>query len=315
MKNNPNQRKGWLQDKLAFLRPAVPFLLAVLISASIWVINSLNKTHVTTVRFTLNYNGVTTAPEKAYTRYLTAEISGRGFDLIRFLFEKKTRQITVNALSKSRIPALEKINSHLQTIERSLHVNRVSPNYIDLPQTRLYSKRLKVVPDVHFETLSSYIKTIPAIAVPDSITIYSELPVPDSLTSVKTTRTTATAMKEPWFGSAKILLNDTGQYLPQTEKVWIYQPVEEATEISLSLPVNPGPGIPHNFRFIPASVTLTCMIPLSRYSVTTADKFLVTASVKEEDQERAIVRVITAPPWAEHIRYQPSSVEFLSIRP
>jgi hypothetical protein len=297
------------------LRPALPFLFAVLISASIWAINSLNKTHSTSVEFLVEYQQSTTAPEKGYTKSITAEISGNGFDLIRFLTTKKSCVLRIADTQQGRIHSMEVVTKQLRAVDKNLKVTRVTPVWIDPPQKQLYSRKLKVVADSDFRTAGSYVKTIPAICVPDCLMVYSELPFPENLQTIRTDRIEKKQLQSSWFGSVSVVNPAPGSYITETDKIWIYQPVEEATEISISLPVNPGAGIPYNFRFIPASVTLTCVVPVSRYSITTADKFMVAASVNSADQKRAIINVLQAPAWADNIRYSPSAVEFLKITP
>lgn len=297
------------------LRPALPFLFAVLISASIWAINSLNNTHTTSIVFPVEYEQNTTAPEKGYTQSVTAEISGNGFDLIRFLSNKKSCKLRITDTQQGRVHALEVVTRQLHSANKNLKVLRVNPIWIDPPQTQLYARRLKVVADVDFRTFGSYVKTVTAICVPDSLTVYSELPFPENLRSIRTERIEKKQLQSSWFGSLKVVNPLPGQYITETDKIWVYQPVEEATEIRISLPINPGEGIPYNFRFIPASVTLTCVVPVSRYSITTADKFLVIGTISSPDQKRAVIKVMNAPAWAGNIRYTPAVVDFLKITP
>lgn len=297
------------------LRPALPFLFAVLISTSIWVINSLNNTHTTSIEFKPLYVHAVTSAGHEYTQKVTATLSGRGFDLITLLFKKNFREFAVTTDSKNRIAALDAVSRHIQGANLNIRVTRVHPAWIDPPQLQQHSRKLKVIVDGDFTVMASHVKTTTPISVPDSITVYSELPIPTVITSIRTRHLTQKQLHASWFGSTQLVNPFPEQLVLAESKVWVYQPVEEATEISLSLPVNPGNGIPYNFRFIPASIKLTCVIPVSRYNITTAEKFLATASVSSPSQELAVIRINQAPPWATHIRYTPVSVKFLRIVP
>ena len=306
--------KSW-SERLGRFRPAGPFLFAVLISTAIWVINSLNKTHVAVYDLEVHYPFAPSTAEKNHTRKVRAEVSGRGFDLIRFAFNENTKHLQVKDTGSEPLHALETVTRHLSLTGKSLRVNRVNPVWINRPHTSLFSKRLKVLPDADFRTTGEFIKTIPAICVPDSVTVYSEKEFPSSLTTVHTMSVRKKNLAAPWFGSVALDTRDMKEMLFEVNRVWVYQPVEEATECNLVLPVNPGKGIPYNFRFIPAAVTMTCKVPVSRYPITTADKFMLVADISNDDQERAVIRMVKHPSWATSIRFTPAIVDFLRIAP
>jgi hypothetical protein len=314
LKNSDPHNKN-IHDRFGRIRPAVPFLIAVLISTSIWVINALNKSHSTSFTVALAYPYVNTAPEKGYTREVHCEIKGRGFDLIRFLLNKKSGTIALKDAKTARIEALDAITRHVQSFNKKLIVSRVHPLWIDPPQAQFYSRKLKLVPNTEFTAANTFVKTIPAITIPDSILIYSEIPIPANLKTIGTAPIKKGNLSTSWFGSVRIINPDPDNFIPEVEKVWVYQPIEEATEIKLLLPINPGAGIPFNFRFIPASAILTCNVPVSRYAITTADRFMITAEVNDQEQKKAIVNLVKFPSWASNIHYSPTAVEFLKINP
>lgn len=310
-----NSNSGNWPERLRRLRPAGPFLFAVLISTTIWVINSLNQSHIAEFDLVVQYPFASTTAEKSYTRTVKAEITGRGFDLIRFSLNENSNQLKVRDTGSEPLHSLETVSRHLSSFARTLRVTRVTPYWINRPHTSLYSKRLKVIPDAEFSTTGAFIKTIPALCVPDSITVFSEKPIPEQLTSIKTRPVRKKNLQASWFGSVKPDLSGLENMMIETGRIWVYQPVEEATECNIVLPVNPGEGIPYNFRFIPASVTLTCIVPVSRYPITTADKFMLVADINSADQERAVIRMIKYPPWATSIRFTPAAVDFLRVAP
>jgi hypothetical protein len=310
-----NSNPGTFSERLGRLRPAGPFLFAVLISTTIWVINSLNQSHVADYELVIQYPFASTTAEKSYTRTVKAEITGRGFDLIRFSLKENAKQLQVKDTGSEPLHALETVSRHLSSNARTLRVTRVTPYWINRPHTSLYSKRLKIIPDAVFSTNGAFIKTIPALTVPDSLTVFSERPIPEKLNSIKTKPVRKKNLQASWFGSVKPDLTGLENMMIESDKVWIYQPVEEATECNLVLPVNPGEGIPYNFRFIPASVTLSCIVPVSRYPITTADKFMLVADISSSDQERAVIRMIKYPSWATSIRFTPAAVDYLRVAP
>ena len=150
----------------------------------------------------------------------------------------------------------------------------------------------------------------PAVCVPDSILLSSRERLPDTLKSINTLPYKKGNVSTKVFGSVGISLPPQFNIISELKSVWIYIPVERATEKEITVSLLPDFINGGNVDLIPSIVKLMCRVPLSRYDQTTNDQFMVTASITSSNQKKAVVSVKNAPFWAEHISIKPATVDY-----
>lgn len=312
--DNPASRKSSIPviRTPGYFKPAGPFLICVLLATAVWCINALNKTHVTviTVPVVTSATNGNAHPNEKVT--MTIELTGRGFDLIRFLWlRKKTFEPVHDPAAHRKLSSLEAAEQYLGSAAKSIRITSAKPEWIDRSGDALYSRMVKIIPRTVMQVSPGFVASIPPVVEPDSIRLNSLTRIPDSVRTVFTLPLKNTNLKTSWFGSVAIDTSSLGNVIPERKRVWIYQKVEQSTECEIEVIVQPGKNIPRNFRFIPSTITIRCSVPLSRYDITTADKFEAIADVNSSQQSRATVRITRMPSWVSNIQYEPVSIGYL----
>ena len=97
--------------------------------------------------------------------------------------------------------------------------------------------------------------------------------------------------------------------------VTVNLPIEEYTEKSLTLPII-CKGVPHHYkvRLFPSEVTVTCSVPLSRFTALSESQFEIAIDYDELEQSASgtcLVHLTRKPEWVHTPTLLPTQVEFL----
>ncbi|MDE5786545.1 MAG: hypothetical protein K2H98_08450, partial [Duncaniella sp.] len=141
----------------------------------------------------------------------------------------------------------------------------VRPDSIMLPYTKLPGRKVKLVVNADIEPNFQYILSVPITASFDSVTIYSPVGLPHSLTSVETEPLIRSGMKDTTYYEVAIKPIDGCRIIP--DKVTVRVPVEPLIAKNVSVPVITT-NVPDHARLItfPSKVTVSYLIPISRYN-------------------------------------------------
>ena len=297
------------------------FLLCVLLAAGIWVVNALNKTQQCTVDVSINYDQswLKSWSSGDQPSKLTATLSGRGFDLANFLFKNHRLEVKINQEglfnSNKELSSMDLVHSIFSKYLNTIYIDHISPAIITLPSRKSFFKKVAVKPKFDISLKPEFMISGPAVCVPDSVLLSSTNEFPDTLKTIFTITIKKEMVKNPVFSTALISIPENLNIIAEVKSVWMYIPVEEATEKVIETTLLPDFIHGGNVELVPSVVKLTCRVPISRYDQTTANRFLVVANVANDKQKQAVVSVKNAPFWADHISFKPATVDYFYRNP
>ena len=293
-------------------RQGVSLTLCILLAAFIWVINALNNVHITSVTIPIVYDKeISKNSTHPLPPSIHVEIKGRGFSL--WSFHRAARNFSINTpylnsrTKDTVISSKDAISSLLYDFSKEITISEIKPAQLVFSGVEFYSKKLAVKGNFKLTFQTPFIQSGPSIYSPDSVWVYSNNKIPSSVNDIYTETVTQknvthsifkkVTLKKP-FDTYRLLQND----------VWLMVPVEEGTEIELDVPIQTKYGE----LFIPSSVQVTCMVPMSKYNQTQYKQFKVVQMKGTGSNDKAFIQVAHAPYWASRVMVEPQLVNKLT---
>ncbi|MBK7964092.1 MAG: hypothetical protein IPK10_01370 [Bacteroidetes bacterium] len=293
-------------------KQGISFLLCVLLAAFIWVINALNETHSSSVVIPIVYDKeISKNSTHPLPPSIQVEVKGRGFSL--WGFNREARKYTIHTpylTSRTKdtiISTKDAIFGLMHNYSKDISVVDIKPSQLIFSGVEFYSKKLAVKGAFELNFQTPYIQSGPSIYYPDSIWVYSNEKIPTEISDIIAETVIVKNVSHQVFKKVK-LKKPFPNYRLLQNNAWLLVPVEEGTEISLEVPIQTQYGE----TFIPSSVTVTCLVPMSKYPLTHPKKFRVSHLKDVGDHEKAFVQVTHAPYWANRIMYTPQLVHKLT---
>ncbi len=289
----------------------VTFMVCFLLATGIWVINSLNNSHSTTVRIPVVFD--LPAPVNASLKlpeYMELHIKGRGFTLFQFISRSKRFKIRpfekANISNDTVVSSIDVIWPLISEFGKEIEVTRVSPDKFFLSGNNSYSKKLPVKGTYTLNCKPSFIASGPSVYYPDSVYIFSSKPIPDHIREINAEPVSIDQADQQVFRRVNLQLPGNDFHL-SSRVCWLYIPVEAGTEIRLEVPVISKNKMAAEV-FIPNYVKVTCMVPLSKFTATKPSLFSMVTEASDLNTDKVLVRMDRAPYWAGKIRWEPSVV-------
>lgn len=295
-------------------KQGIRFSVCVLLAAVIWLVNALNKNYHTVVSIPV-YHARPLENNAAYQMpsSIRMDISGRGFALIRFKNAAGDYAVRTTALRPgNRDSVLDSrvvLASLLDPFNNDISVDYIHPPRLFLSGRNTFSKRLKVTGRPVLDLADNTVQAGPHVFYPDSVTVFSGSPISDILTQLTALLPVSKNIRQSVFQKVQLQLPE-GIYQSVPKEVWCYVPVEAGTEIQLDVPVLSSNRATDEL-FVPARVTVTCRVPLSKYSETKSDRFIVQPSSAATGGEKVALEIKHAPYWVSELRMYPEVVSRL----
>lgn len=295
-------------------KQGIRFSVCVMLAAVIWLVNALNKNYHTVVSVPV-YHARPLENNAAYQMpsSIRMDISGRGFALIRFKNAANDYAVRTAALRPgNRDSVLDSrmvLASLLDPFNNDISVDYINPPRLFLSGRPSFSKQLKVAGSPMLDMVDNVVQSGPHVFYPDSVTVYSASPIPETLTKINAVIPKTKNVRQSVFQMIRLQLPE-GVYQSTPKWVWCYVPVESGTEIQLEVPVQSRNGISDEL-YVPSRVTVTCRVPLSRYSDTKAERFIVQPISAATEGEKVALEIKHAPYWVSDQRLYPELVSRL----
>lgn len=293
-------------------RQGISFLLCVLLAAFIWVINALNETHSSTVIIPIVYDKeILKNSTHPLPPSIQIEVKGRGFTLWSFNREAgKYKIYTPYLTSRTKdtiISTKDAIGALIKNYSKDISVLDIKPSQLIFSCVEFYSKKLAVKGEFNLDFQTPYMQSGPSIYYPDSIWVYSNERIPSDITDIIAEPLKEKNVSHTVFKRVKLRKPSANYRLLQNE-AWLLVPVEEGTEIELEVPIQSHYGE----MFIPSTVKVTCLVPMSKYPLTHYKQFRVAQLKGAGDQEKAFVHVTHSPYWVSRVMLTPQLVKKLT---
>lgn len=295
-------------------KQGIRFSVCVLLAAVIWLVNALNKNYHTVVSVPV-YHARPLENNAAYQvpSSIRMDVSGRGFALIRFKNAASDYAVRTTALRPgNRDSVLDSrmvLASLLDPFNNDISVDYINPPRLFLSGRTSFSKRLKVAGRPVLDLAANTVQAGPHVFYPDSVTVFSGSPIPEHLKLLNALLPVTKNIRQSVFQKVQLQLPE-GIYQAVPKEVWCYVPLEAGTEIQLDVPVLSRNGATDEL-FVPARVTITCKVPLSKYSETKSDRFIVQPTPPAIGGEKVALEIKHAPYWVSDLRLYPEMVSRL----
>lgn len=312
--------KGFLNSKLS--RETLVFVFFIIVSAGFWLLQTLHEDYEMDLQFPLTLenvpNGIVITEE--LPERITVKVKDRGSSLFRFYQWRHMPGLVINFSSHDHGSAYgHVILTHsevqkliAQQLQLSTRIVSIHPDTLDYYYTRGVERRLPVLFRGRVETSSvHYLENL--VITPDSVTIWGQETISDSLTAVATVLTNITDLTENLEQTVAIEPIRGTKIAPA--EVTLKAEVDIYTEKQVRVPIV-GTNFPggYSLRTFPASAQVSFRVGSKKYKQITADNFVLTATYEELlalQDSMLTLQLRSIPEGVSQVKITPERVQYL----
>ena len=297
------------------------FGLFLVISAILWLLNTLNEEYTDYLKYPVKF---TNLPKdirllEELPDNLSLEITGHGYDILSYKLNYSKPPILVN-LKKQKIRQLDDKHYYLlgadlfglaeKRIKGELELHSVLPDTIHFIITHTEEKIVPVEAAFTYQPSRQYIITGKPQFEPDSVTIRGPIQLLNKLEAVKTENIEYKDLKESI--DRYIPLEEIKDINIEPDRIHLKIPVEKYTEASLSVEIQPV-NLPDSLSMtcIPNKVTLNFKVPVSKYKLIQAENFLIHADYTEASGSKIPLQITDKADFAQDVKLSVNEISFI----
>jgi hypothetical protein len=301
------------------------FLFFLLLSAILWLLNSLNQEFTTSLHYNVTYinppkNKVVTGEEKSGLNII---LKGRGYTLLSIMVKGSQSPLIIDLEStyyhrSGQGGRVYYLSSGIRDVVQNqlgsdLQVISIQPDTVEFSLSGSMKKKVKVEAklDISLEK-QCLIKGNP-ICIPDSITVSGPSSIIDTLTIVTTQAETLNKLGKSI--GLNLPLEKQEKLYYDNDMITVNIVVEKYTEAMLKVPIKVI-NLPYGLRLktFPHDATLVFNVPLSDYNKLTPGLFSVVVNYREignKNVNKLDVIVKEVPEFVYSLKSSPKTVEFI----
>ena len=306
-----------------FTRDAFIFLFFLIISAIFWLIISLNKPYETHISIPISYINTPHSIELTadLPSFIAVKVKDKGTTLLgysRLRFQPLVVDFndytSKNNVNQWNLPTASMFDKEVkEMLDPTTQVLDFYPQYIEISNRPLSSKRVPVVADTQLSYAKQYYPNDSIRVQPDTITLYGNPELLDTTHVIKTNLVTAKGLKDTLRAIATLALPLRSKAKPET--VTVTAPVEFFTEGKQSVPVKVI-NVPKNLhvRTLPAEVEVSYLAGFSRFKNIIPADFTVTIDYNDlisSSSTTATVHIEQAPEYVIKPKVRPETVTWI----
>ncbi len=317
--------RGGKEKRTPFLsRRVSSYVICLLVAALFWLLHSLSKEYIITIRVPVSYSHL---PEQKMIAVdlpdsVDAEVIGSGFTILAFqmthlstpldLDARQTRSLGNGDFAMATYSHSERIEG---AIGQGLKILRVMPDTIVLSFEGRAEKKVPVRARVTVKCapmfrLGDSITTNPAF-----VTVSGAEALVKRISYIETEPKTYLGLNKAVNETVNLVLPPALQQLSlSVEKVNLVIPVGQYTEKKFSIPVEPI-NVPPNIilKTFPDKVDVVFLVPINEFESITMDMFRVVADYSKIDPNGNTIAIefVRKPLNVLNLHAQPQRVEFL----
>lgn len=300
-------------------RDILLYLVFVIISFAFWAILSLNNliqdNYKVRFRITGIPQGVTMIND--YPREFNVTVKNNGYVLLKYMIGDNP-EITVdfkeyaNGNGQILISRQELEDMLVAEFGSGTSIVSFSPESLSIKYTSLPGKKVPVEIFGDYVANFQYVVNGEIVAVPDSVTIYSDAGNLSAINKVRTEKIISRNLTDSLY--VKIAIQNIKDVRAVPDSVDVMIPVEPLVTKRSSIPVIVK-NLPENVSVVvfPSYVQVSYLLPMSLYNDRLDDKF--EASVDYDDiqgnKAKLPVRIEIAPEIYQNIQLETDSVEYV----
>jgi hypothetical protein len=301
------------------------FLFFLMLSAILWLLNSLNQEFTTSLHYSVNYinppkNKVISGEDRSGLNII---LKGRGYTLLSFMIKGSQTPLIIDLEStyyhrngsSGRVYYLSSgIKDVVQNqLGSDLQVISIQPDTVEFTMSGSIKKKVKVIAKLNLKLEKQYLLKGTPVCIPDSIMVSGPAGIIDSLTLIPTE--TEILNNQSKSVELNLAIQKQDQLIYDKDMITVKLSVEKYTEAEVKVPIKVI-NLPYGMRLktFPHDATLRFNIPLSDYSKLSPGLFNVVVNYKElgeKNVNKLNVIVRDAPEFAYSLKSSPKTVEFI----
>lgn len=300
-------------------RDILLYLVFVIISFAFWAILSLNNliqdNYKVRFRITGIPQGVTMIND--YPREFNVTVKNNGYVLLKYMIGDNP-EITVdfkeyaNGNGQILISRQELEDMLVAEFGSGTSIVSFSPESLSIKYTSLPGKKVPVEIYGDYVANFQYVVNGEIVAVPDSVTIYSDAGNLSAINKVRTEKIISRNLTDSLY--VKIAIQNIKDVRAVPDSVDVMIPVEPLVTKRSSIPVIVK-NLPENVSVVvfPSSVQVSYLLPMSLYNDRLDDKFEASVDYGDIQGNKAKlpVRIEIAPEIYQNIQLETDSVEYV----
>lgn len=303
----------------------ITFIICLLLSMFFWLLMTLSKEYVTTVRFPVNYNNLPL--DKVVSNNLPEtvdiEIKAKGFSLLAYKTRKTHDTVDIDmkdarALNNKNVYYLLS-NSRTDKIRaqfnNEIYVSKISPDTIFINFNKKVSKLVPVKYHLSLLFNKQYNLTDSVTIQPQFITVAAETEVINKIDSVETQHITLKNVSSSTTVKLPIIKTQEQKHVEfSSSYVKAIVNVTKYTEASLELPVEVE-NLPagYTFKTFPDKVVVKFNVTFKNYEKINALDFRAVVDYKKIDKEsnKLKIQLTKVPDGIRNIKLATERVEYI----
>lgn len=310
-------------EKLRNNKRVIVFLICLIISTILWLLNALSKDYSTTISYPVKY----TNPPK--NRFLGGEapaeftmtVKGKGFTLLQYkLLTFSPVEIDISGVIQNTTPVSgtykilsRNLISDVSTqVSSDLTISEIKPELLNIVLDSLSTKIVPVEIDLNVSFVSQMHLKNRVTTNPDKVKITGPSIILDGISAVKTKVNITNKLSNNIEQEIDLIHPEKTTIVP--EKVTIKIEVEKYTEKEIKVPVeifNKPESI--RLKLFPSEIKLFCSVGLSRFDSIKSSDFGVAVDYNSiiNDVNSLGLTLFKQPDLVQNIKLNPEKVEFL----
>ncbi len=269
------------------------FLVFVMISAAIWVLNNLNEVHSTSINIPLKLTNIPVYSELNNTTpdVLEITLTGKGFDLIGLHWGNQNDPVVIDVgkltaggqhTGRHVISTLHLISNQWREDGKLLPVT-VEPDSLILDLSPRSSKKVPVRSNVTARSNSPYGIRGGVILKPDSLLLIGPSETLNSIAFVETETLEIKELTTEKFGAVSVRIPAEKEIVIPQNYVWFYVNAEEYTEGSFEIPVTLPVSQKNKLELLPSAVSVSFTAPVNIFHSINESDFQVAGKLPEDE--------------------------------
>jgi hypothetical protein len=301
-------------------KDVLSFLAFLLLSATFWFVNALNKDRELTLTIPLEFADI--PKNLMFERELPTEVKVKVKDLgvnLWTYMRKKPAPVSVkfedgnSEKGNFNLTNLQLLSLASERLLPSTSILLISPENINTTYVRLYSKKIPVRLNSQISLENQYMFCNPIEIIPEEIEVYGPQIILNKLTELHTEKLEIKNLRDTISRFVTIKPIKSVQF--SVDKIKVKACAEMFTEKTVSLPVQIINN-PDNISIIsfPAEVKVVFNISVKNFNKFEHSDIHVVIDfneIKKGDLKKKRLSIINNKPYISNIRIQPEEVEFL----
>ncbi|MBI1226787.1 MAG: hypothetical protein GC192_16245 [Bacteroidetes bacterium] len=246
------------------------------------------------------------------------KFSGTGWKLL--LMSVFQRQPTLSFSLRNSPEQVITRSDISEKIEKEMRLTllELGQDRIPIRLDSLFSKKVRVRPDLEIKFQNGYFYSDSASLTPDTIIVYGAEQMLQDINEVSTEPLKKTNPETGLEVTLK-LINPNPELLQFSAKqIELYIPIEQFTEKKITVPIlvmNSKDSI----RLVPTMVTLNCVVGVSHFEQVSQADFKIVADFQERTGQDSMASVVPLnllhqPEWVRSVSFSPRVAEYLIVK-